>query len=37
MHELMKQQQDQMKALLTPDQIQKMKSAKKQRTKKSIE
>ena len=37
MQELMKQQQDQMKTILTPEQIQKMQSARQQRTKKNIE
>ena len=37
MQELMKQQQDQMKSILTPEQIQKMESARKQRTRKNIE
>ena len=37
MQELMKQQQEQMKSILTPEQIQKMESARKQRTRKNIE
>jgi Spy/CpxP family protein refolding chaperone len=37
MQELMKQQQDQMKSILTPEQIQKMESARKERTRKNIE